>query len=238
MNKKFIISVIIISVTVILIGGIWGYCYIFSQKNIFINSQPQTEQQTLPTQNSKLNDNNQLDNVDINKTADWINFIDSQKEFSFKYPVGWQVEEKSGRVGIFHSLIGKTPKEEISLPKFEISTTAIYIIINPVNKEEIGKTTGLGGISPGNTLDSYANFWSKNYLDYRYGSQATFSKRENIMVGNKSGIKLEFIFKDASIKHYVIITESGDNWYEFSYDARNSELINSFSEILSTFKFK
>jgi len=235
MTKKILIVLLI----VILATGIGGFIFFNkSQKKLSLenyqeglsNNQNQTESQIL---NSEQEEHPVKD-----ETIDWNVFTSSNNAFSFRYPVEWKVEEKSGMVGIFYSLAGKTPAEEMSLPAFEISETAIYVTIKPQDKELLSKAKGINGVVVGNTIESYADFLMQSYSDNRYNSHAVFSKRQNINVGNKTGIKLEFTFKDTLIKHYIIVVESNGVWYDINYDIRNSGLMVIFDKILLTFLFK
>jgi len=216
-QKGFSVTILLVIaiIIIVLIGGGLGYYYIFLAQ---------------PNQQNQSSTNNQNNQAVADATANWSSFTNSKNEFSFKYPDGWQVEEReAGHVGIFYSATGRTPAEVMSLPESEVSDW-IYVLINTINKEEISKTKGL------NTLDSYTDWTIKDFLD----QWSVLSKRENIMVGNKAGIRLEFIFNEKSIKHkhYIEITESGDNWYQFNYDIFNSELMDSFDKIITTFVFK
>lgn len=163
----------------------------------------------------------------MEKTADWKTYNNTEIGLSFKYPKDWKIDQKNNSLTIL------SPN-----------------IINPSGV--LGKNDMRIGISGINAVPSKysndVNEWATGFIQLEsliYGTEIL--KKEEFILDDEKALRVLYKPKDTTVPDgnyytsflgeiYVIL--GNGKGYTMNYDPYDSNLIESFDGILSTFKFK
>lgn len=209
MNQKTLVGVL--AVLVLILGGTTIY-FLTAQKSVtpvVPTPAPVSKTVPVPEKTSPVVQNTPAVPVAQDEIAGWKTYTSSTYNYSVQYPSSWTIKDAALDVeskGKFIAFLDKGTE------KARITTD---LISNDMNGNKMTLSALADGVSP--------------------TDKTTITKKENVLIGGKSGIKEYVSISDPKSEGFWYFMENGN--YYYTIISREAIPSKEFNQILSTFKF-